>query len=212
MPNSGSTASQREGDKPRRSLKERFFSRSKGVDSTVNASSKLALNPRKELVPAPAPALAPESQIATSIAAEPETVSERTVPSTAKTLPPINRLWEEAYGDLKIAEEDLIKRYEKALFGDLSGGVRAASGVSIQVRMEVLLRKKVEEAKTNTWKIHFYGKGIPVKDLAGPVVGCIKYAHFRSHTSSCLTLPSKPQSRNTNTDLLGWPMTIYLMR
>lgn len=106
-----------------------------------------------------------------------------------KQICPINELWNQAYDELKETEEKLMQDYEKCLGGDISA--LASLTLSVlelkrrrQEEMANLLQKKVDEAKRNAWRLKFNSKDIPVKDLAEPVVGIIKYVTFSlSHFS-----------------------------
>lgn len=100
--------------------------------------------------------------------------------ATRKQLCPIHELWNQAYDELKEKEEKLMQNYEKCLGGDISTiASLTLSTMELKKRrqeeMANLLQKKVDEARRNAWKLKFGGKDIPVKDLAEPVVGIIKY-------------------------------------
>ncbi|KAE8454432.1 hypothetical protein EG329_000054 [Mollisiaceae sp. DMI_Dod_QoI] len=100
--------------------------------------------------------------------------------STTEPLP-IQELWNQAFDELKEQEENLVEEYEKCLRGDLATMVgltvsMPGSKVERQEQMAVLLGRKIKQTKDDTWKLKFYGKDIPVKDLAQPVVGIIQWA------------------------------------
>ncbi|KAE9376195.1 hypothetical protein N431DRAFT_404374 [Stipitochalara longipes BDJ] len=102
-------------------------------------------------------------------------------PQTLNKLYSMNELWNVAYDELKSKEEKLIEDYEEKLHGDLTtmlGASAVFSGSKIERKdlMRVLLTRKIEEVKENTWKLKFGGHEIPVKDLAEPVAGIIEWA------------------------------------
>lgn len=97
-----------------------------------------------------------------------------------KKLCPIYDLWNEAYEELKDQPNSPVHDYEKIAGSQLSiilDSTISLSGIKVdrQKQMATLLQKKVEEVKKNTWKLKFCGESIPLKDLAKPVVGIIKY-------------------------------------
>lgn len=73
-----------------------------------------------------------------------------------------------------------MKKYEGYLRGDLTTMVASTaslSGIEIdrQKQISSILERKAEQKKNDTWKLKFGGKEVPVKYLAEPVVGLIKY-------------------------------------
>jgi muconolactone delta-isomerase len=83
---------------------------------------------------------------------------------------PAQDLWNEAYNDLRVKEEALVKDYEDSLSKHLkrkSGSIATLSDFNIDKKeqMEELLREQVEEANKNTWRLKFGGKEVLVKDL-----------------------------------------------
>jgi hypothetical protein len=126
--------------------------------------------------------------------------------SVEEQLCPIQELWNQAYAELAVQEDELIREYESYLIGDVS--VAAGLKLSLssldkqerQEQMENLLRRKLEEVKRNAWKLTFGGKDIAAKDLAQPVVGIIKYMHiltFIQIIPSCNVLQPVPNRWNT---------------
>ena len=110
------------------------------------------------------------------------------VPSSAalegvKNLP-IRELWNEAYEALKHKEESLIKDYETAMAKDggvVLGSISLALGapqvaVGREKQMEVLVAKKVADAKKNAWKLKYGDSEVMLRDVAEPFVNLIKDA------------------------------------
>ncbi|KUJ13873.1 uncharacterized protein LY89DRAFT_753194 [Mollisia scopiformis] len=93
----------------------------------------------------------------------------------------LTELWDAAYEELKSSEKKLIDEYEENLRGDLTtmlGATESFSGLKIERKdlMRQLLTQKIAETKENTWKLKFGEHKIPVKDLAEPVIGIIRWA------------------------------------
>jgi hypothetical protein len=89
--------------------------------------------------------------------------------SVEEQLCPIQELWNQAYAELAVQEDELIREYESYLIGDVS--VAAGLKLSLssldkqerQEQMENLLRRKLEEVKRNAWKLTFGGRILRLK-------------------------------------------------
>ncbi len=97
---------------------------------------------------------------------------------------PISELWNEAYEELQDKEKSLMKEYETAMSKDMMailGSTSLALGApAISVRRKeqaaALVKKKVDEAKKNAWKLTYGDNEVLLKDLAEPVVNIINSA------------------------------------
>jgi hypothetical protein len=92
-------------------------------------------------------------------------------------------LWNEAYDDLKVKEGGLMKDYEEiiardsmSIFGSASAVILGSGIMPRHEQMKAFLEKKLAQVKQDEWKLMFGAKKIPMKDLAAPVVGMIKWA------------------------------------
>ena len=108
---------------------------------------------------------------------------------------PISELWNEAWDELQIKEPALFKEYEghvdkavsrspkshsiMAAMAATHSSATAFSGSGKLQRaqiMKALLEEKVEELKSEQWKIKFGENQFAVRDMVGPVVGFIDWA------------------------------------
>jgi hypothetical protein len=108
---------------------------------------------------------------------------------------PISELWNEAWDELQIKEPTLFKEYEEHVDKAVShspkshsvmaamtathSSATAFSGLGKLQRAEVmkaLLEERIEELKSEQWKIKFGENEFAVKDMVGPVVGVIDWA------------------------------------
>jgi hypothetical protein len=107
-----------------------------------------------------------------------ETGSSREDSSQANSvLGPIRELWNQAYDDLRAKEENLVKDYETALYGNLTNVVPSESNIGREDQMKTILETKLEEVQQNMWKLQFGASEVPIKDLVQPVVGIIDWAN-----------------------------------
>lgn len=86
----------------------------------------------------------------------------------ASPIKPINELWNEAYEELRLKEDALIKKYERIL-SDLSG-----SEGDKRTQLELILRTKKNEVEKTAWKLKFGDeKEVPLKTLEAPVLSIV---------------------------------------
>lgn len=123
--------------------------------------------------------------VAHSLGTASKFVANKQAPDPVPVPPcPISELWDQAYEDLKVNEEKLMKEYECILFGDAGTSLGLVGNMLLlksaktkrKDQMEGILKKKVAEMKENEFKLRFNGKDIPLKDLAKPVLDIVNLA------------------------------------
>lgn len=85
---------------------------------------------------------------------------------------PIHELWNEAYEELKVREESLVKDYETGLYGSVEGLVASTGRIGREDLMKSVIDRKLKEYEDGKLMI----KGMAVKDMMKPVVGIVKWA------------------------------------
>jgi hypothetical protein len=105
----------------------------------------------------------------------------KVVSSVVMKMRPIHELWNEAYDALRANEENLVKDYEATTYknlGTMVSSTVALTGAKLgrENLMAIVLREKMEEVDENTWRLKFCGREVPIRDLAEPVVGIVKWA------------------------------------
>lgn len=111
--------------------------------------------------------------------------SEKAPCTKPSSLCPISELWNQAYEDLKVKEEKLMKDYESVLSIDVGTAFGLASDIFLpnsvkttrKDQMERVLKKKVAMMKDNELRLRFNGKDIPFRDLAKPVLDIVNSAN-----------------------------------
>ena len=108
-----------------------------------------------------------------------ENTAETHAPTiTEQVLKPIREVWNEAYEDLRVEDEDLITKYEAKL-REVTYGALAIATVGRpqkQVLMDAVVNKRLEEYKEGNWKVKALGEEFLIKDMAKPLVSIIKWA------------------------------------
>ncbi|KAK3317580.1 ankyrin repeat-containing domain protein [Cercophora scortea] len=92
---------------------------------------------------------------------------------------PIRELWDQAYENLRVEEESLIRDYEDRLSRDLATRPDLAGGPEVSKRelMETILKYKMDEINRDTWKLKYGSNEVQVKDLVEPVLGVVDWAN-----------------------------------
>ncbi|KAL6823215.1 ankyrin repeat-containing domain protein [Trichoderma camerunense] len=88
---------------------------------------------------------------------------------------PIQDLWNIAYEKLRVEDNELIKKYEMKLQGNMVAGLGSTLGsnASIRDRMQMILENKMNEVNSNTWKLKFRSSEVEVRDLVQPILGIV---------------------------------------
>jgi muconolactone delta-isomerase len=151
------------------------------ISDTHAPPAKVSSKFESAAVPVPISPL-PEEQLNTSDTGKMmQTCDELSKEATPVGLP-TQDLWNEAYDDLRVKEEALVKDYEDTLSLHLkrkAGSIATISNFNIdrKKQMEEFLREQMEETNKNTWKLKFGGKDVPVKDLIQNVAGILDWAN-----------------------------------
>jgi hypothetical protein len=137
------------------------------------------------------------SSIATAAQADEAVTTGKAVTSSTDTLvsAPISELWNEAWDELQMKEPTLFKEYEEhidkavshspkshsimAVLAATHSSAIAFSGLGKLHRaqiMKALLEERIEELKSERWKIKFGENQFAVRDMVDPVVGFIDWA------------------------------------
>lgn len=96
---------------------------------------------------------------------------------TEQVFRPIPEVWDEAYEDLRVEDEDLITKYEAKLRESVYGALAATAGkTEKQVLMKTVVDQKLEQYQADSWKVKALGEEFLVKDIAKPLVGIVKWA------------------------------------
>jgi hypothetical protein len=110
----------------------------------------------------------------------PDTSTTETPPTKTNSeirMSPIYELWNEAYEELRVKEESLIKEYETRLRGSVQGLVASTTGsIGREELMKTIVDKKLGEYQNGKLKIKAFGGEVAVKDMIKPVVGIVKWA------------------------------------
>lgn len=104
---------------------------------------------------------------------------EKQSPNSKDNIVPIRDLWNLAYERLREEDERLISDYESKIQESLSAGLSSTMGskISMRERMDIILRRKMDEINRDTWKLRFGSSEVQVKDLAQPVLGVVNWAN-----------------------------------
>lgn len=88
---------------------------------------------------------------------------------------PIQDLWNIAYEKLREEDNELIKKYEMKLQGNMVAGLGSTLGsnASMRDRMQMILENKMNEVNSNTWKLKFRSSEVEVRDLVQPILGIV---------------------------------------
>ncbi|KAL5085108.1 hypothetical protein Trisim1_010896 [Trichoderma cf. simile WF8] len=88
---------------------------------------------------------------------------------------PIQDLWNIAYEKLRLEDNELIKKYEMKLQGNMVAGLGSTLGsnTSMRDRMQMILENKMNEVNSNIWKLKFRSSEVEVRDLVQPILGIV---------------------------------------
>lgn len=103
------------------------------------APANVGFRPPEQATPSTTEPAPPGQQLATTIASPPPTSPAPAAPATQKSIDTVSaasqslpeRLWNEAYDELKRNEGELTEAYEKILSGELKGG-NSSSAASLE--------------------------------------------------------------------------------
>ncbi|KAI0903459.1 ankyrin repeat-containing domain protein [Ustulina deusta] len=105
--------------------------------------------------------------------------SSKSSPTLTDGDTPIQDLWNLAYTNLRIEDEELIAKYEAQLSGNLSAGLVLTLGSKFCVKdhMHAILQRKMDEVNRDAWKLKFGSSDVQVREVVQPVLGVVNRAN-----------------------------------
>ncbi len=138
------------------------------------ASSDAPVNLDGSSTLTPPPADTPPAQ-----SSPPGGSSSKSSPTLTDGDTPIQDLWNLAYTNLRIEDEELIAKYEAQLSGNLSAGLVLTLGSKFCVKdhMHAILQRKMDEVNRDAWKLKFGSSDVQVREVVQPVLGVVNRAN-----------------------------------